>query len=526
MIPREIVLGTDGRQKLASGIKKLAEAVKSTLGAAGQTVLLESQNHTRGHSITKDGVTVAEEIFLDDPVENIAAQILKDAAKRTSTSAGDGTTTSIVIAEAMVLAGMSMITKNHDKTEVLREINQISEEVIKKLQSQSKRLTKGRMKDVASISANNDKSIGKIVADAYTKAGKNGLVLIEKSQDSKTYTENVAGIRILRGYDTNAYVNDQKRDECILENVSILFTNHQLNTYAQVEKIMTPIVTKGGSILIIGNATNNFKSLIAGNVVKNGLKLCTITPPQFGYKQKELMQDMAIAMGGKFFSEDMGDDLALMTSDDLGFAKKIVVSRETTTFTLKEGTEDGIGKRIEELNYQIGIRKAKHDIDFLRERIATLSGGMGVIYVGGNSDVEQKELYDRIDDAICAVRSAKEEGVITGGGIPLMLIGRNLINTESVASTIIGAALKAPFNQILTNAGKDEAFISTAQEIISTSENNGYGFNVKENRYENLQEIGVLDPTKVTINAVRNATSVATTILGTNAIVTFARAEK
>ena len=526
--PREIIFDNVARAKLVSGIKKMAAAVKSTLGAAGQTVLIESPNHLHGIRISKDGVTVANEIFFEDPVENLAAQIIRDVAARTSSSAGDGTTTATVLAEALTINCIEMISAGDDKTEILREVKLMSEKVLLYLKSYSKKLTKGRMKDVATISANNDKNIGSLVASAYHRAGKNALVSVSNSDGGDTYVETTKGIRFKRGYDSPAYVNEQSRDECVLEKPFVLITDHQLETFNQIKSILEYVVKNQKPLLIIGNVSNNFKNMLSANVVKNGMKLCSIVPPQFGYKQSEILSDLAEALGGTFFSEKTGDDLSLIDIDDLGSASRIVVGREDTVITKDENTDINVATRIVELKEQIKITKKKSDVDHLHERIAILDGGMGVIYAGGNSDVEQKELFDRIDDAVCAVRSALEDGVIPGGGVPLLRISYLLSigadNTpRGVACKIISNALSEPFRQILRNAGKDEAWIDTAEGVILSSSNKNYGIDVKSSTYVDLTSQGILDPLKVTMNAVSNAISVAITIASTNAIITMAR---
>lgn len=523
-IPRDITSGEEGRKLLASGIKKLAGAVKSTLGARGQTVLIESPASLRGITITKDGITVAKDIQLENPIENLAVNIIRDAADRTASSAGDGTTTSIVLAEALVNAGMEMIKPSDDKTEILREINLLTLDITKNLKKSRKKLTKGRMKDVASISANNDAFIGNLVAEAYSKSGKNALVSVEKSDTAKTYIDVTKGIKMKRGYDTVAYVNNQERDQCILEDAIVLITDHQLSKFSQIESILQFVSGSGRALFIIGNVTNEFKNMLAANVMKNGLKVCSIVPPQFGYKQHEMLGDLAVALGGKYFSEKTGDDLSQVTIEDCGTAKKIIVDRHSTTIS---NSNENVSERINELIVQKGLSSNKKaDIEHLNERIAILDGGMGVIYAGGNSDVEQKELFDRIEDAVCAVKAGIEDGVIAGGGIPLLREALLLEGNPSIAARILSFALSAPFTQIMKNSGKDDEWIGTSMQIIWDETNKNYGYDVKADRYEDLSKVGVLDPLKVTLNALTNAVSVATTILGTDSIITLARAEK
>lgn len=524
--PKELVFDQEGRDKLLSGIEKISEAVKSTLGPRGNTVLIESQNHTKGVTITKDGVTVAKSIALEDPVENLAVRIMKDAADRTAVSAGDGTTTAIVLTEAIIKAGMEHLSSGDvSVTEVIREINDMSDEIVKFIEKRSKKVSGRRLDDVATVSANNDAKTGKLIADAYKKVGENGIVTVERSQTSETFSEVTEGIRIDRGYTTHLFVNDHKRDECVLEDVHILCADQEIANVVSIERILKPVINDNKKLLIIGNCSQNVINTLAANVVRNGLKICHIIPPQFGYKSHELMNDIALAVGAKYFSESTGDDLGLISMDDLGFAEKVIVSRDDTIIIRGKGNNEDIDKRVEELWHQHNNAKRKADKDFLKERIASLTGGIGIIYVGGNSDVEQKELYDRVDDAVCAVRSALEEGIVPGGGISLyksasILECDDSEKSKKIAYAIFTSALKAPAAQILNNAGKylNDIYYNDIQ-IADWN----YGYDVKAEKYGDMFKMGIIDPAKVTKNALRNAVSVATTILSTNAIVTLKR---
>ena len=521
--PRDLYFDKEGRNKLISGISKISKAVKSTLGPRGQTVLIESRTHTHGITVTKDGVTVAKAIDLQDPVENLAVKMMKEAADRTSTSAGDGTTTAIVLSEALVLAGEKYIDESTNTTVVMREINNHTSHIIKDLEKSAKKVTKKRLRDVATISANNDKEIGKIICDTYTKVGHEGLVTVENSQNHKTYSQVTQGIKIEKGYTSNLFVNNQKKDECVLENVKILVVDQEINNILSIEKILKPIINNGDKLLIIGSCHNNVVNTLAANVVRNGLKFCNITPPQFGYKQHELMSDIALAVGAKYFSEKTGDDLSLVSMGDLGHATKVIAGRDSTVIIRDDKEIAEIPKRVEELWGQLTMAKNKSEKEFIMQRIASLSGGIGVIYVGANSDVEQKEKFDRVDDAVCAVRSALEEGIIPGGGIPLLAVAKKLeeingkTSEEQVALEILKDALVVPCYQIIMNAGEDP------KEITKNLDNPNNGYDVKNGEYGNMMELGIIDPLKVTKNAMLNAVSVATTILSTNAIVTLAR---
>tara|TARA_R110002049_G_scaffold924_8_gene6750 strand:+ start:287 stop:1915 length:1629 start_codon:yes stop_codon:yes gene_type:complete len=524
--PKDLKFGESGRTSLINGISKIANAVKSTLGPRGHTVLIESPNHTQGITVTKDGVTVAKAVDLLHPVENLAVRMMKEAADKTATSAGDGTTTAIVLTEAIVKAGSDMMKDNHNRTEILKHINKEVPSIITKLKSLSKPITKRRLKDVAIISANGDKTIGTTIAKTYDKVGKTGIVTVERSQTSSTYNEITNGIKVERGYNSSLFINDQKKDECILDDTYILVSDASVDNILNIENILKPIIQERKKLLLICPCSENVINTLAANVVKNGLKICNINPPQFGYKQHELMQDIAISVGATYFSEKTGDDLSLITFNDLGHASKVIVSRDSTVI-IKDDAENGnvIEERVAQLWEQHKLAVKKGDKDFILSRIASLTGGIGVIYVGGQTDIEQKELYDRVDDAVCAVRSALLEGILPGGGTALYNVAKDydaLQDKETnlskkIAYAILGKALKAPIHQILLNAGLDY------NEIYKDIANPIHGYDVKNEVYGDLLEMGVIDPMKVTKHALQNAVSVATTILSTNAIITMAR---
>lgn len=523
--PKDLLFGEDGRERLINGIKKIAAAVKSTLGPGGNTVLIESPSHTHGITVTKDGVTVAKAIDLFNPVENLAVRMMKEAAERTATSAGDGTTTSIILTEAMVLEGTERITKNMNRTLVLRHLHDMSVEVVSQLEAMSKKVTNTMLVDVATISANNDKEMGRVIADVYKGVGRNGIVTVEKSQTNETYAETTKGLKIARGYLSNLFINDHKKDECVFEDVMVLVADIEISSVLQIEAILKPIITEGKKLLIIAPCGANMVNTLAANVMKGNVKVCAVPPPNFGYKQHELMQDIALSVGATYFSEKTGDDLSLINYKDLGHAAKIIASNDKTII-LKSNTKTNnvaIEEKVSQLWDAHKIAKRKSDKDFLLERIASLTGGIGVIYVGGNTDLEQKELYDRVDDAVCAVRSALEEGILPGGGKALYEIDRSKLlaadgsHEKAVAWQIIDVALEAPIRQILANVGLD------LDEVYSESIPAGHGYNVKTGEFGDLIKMGVVDPFKVTRSALQNAVSVASTILSTNAIITMGR---
>jgi chaperonin GroEL len=529
MEPKDLFFAQEGRLKLISGIKKIAGAVKSTLGPYGNTVLIESPNHTHGITVTKDGVTVAKAVNLIDPVENLAVNMMKEAADRTATSAGDGTTTAIVLTEGLVLGGLEFITEDMSRTEVLRHLSDLSGKVIESLKKKSKKVSTSMLLDVATISANNDREVGKIISDVYKEVGKTGIVTVERSQTTDTYAETTQGLKIDRGYMSPLFINDQSRDECLFEDVHVLVADIEIGNILQIENVLKPIIQEGKKLLIVAPCHVNVVNTFAANVMKNNLKLCVVQPPSFGYKQHELMQDLAVSVGATYFSEKTGDDLSQISIDDLGHAASVVVSKDKTIILKSDLRIDAakIEERVEQLWQAHKAAKRKADKDHLLERIASLTGGIGVIYVGGNTDLEQKELYDRVDDAVCAVRSALEEGILPGAGKALVdetasllasLVELQNSDEYDAALKMLVNAMMAPFQQILANAGlKPSDVYKDAMPV-------GHGYNLKTGQTGDLIKMGVIDPLKVTRSALQNSVSVATTILSTNAIITMARA--
>ncbi len=513
MIVKQVHLGDSGQEKLRAGIKKIAGAVKSTLGARGRTVLIESENHVGGITVTKDGVTVAKSINLYDPTENLAVMMMRQAAEKTATMAGDGTTTSIVLAEAIIDAAERYIDEDSNVTEVIREINSIAERIDAHLKKKSKKVSGRRLRDVATISANNDRKVGEMIAGAFEEVE---MVTVENSMNSETYVDIIKGMRIERGYTSKYFVTDQKKQECVMENPYVLITDHEISNLANIESILKPIVAQGKPLLIIGELSQNVLNTLNVNALQGKIKVCNIIPPNFGYRQKELLEDLAVALGGTYFSDDTGDDLSVIQLGDLGRAAKIVVRKDMTVIMHDEEMGDTITDHVEVLKKVVWTTDQKEERDFLQERIANLSGGIGVIHVGALTDIEQKEKRDRIDDAVCAVQAAIEGGILPGGGIALLNC-MDLSDGDGVASSIVRSALIAPFNQILGNAGVDGSV--AVKDLVK----DGVGYDVRNDKVGDMIKMGIIDPANVTRNALENAVSVATTIMSTSSIITNVR---
>jgi len=505
-ILKHVHFGQDGQEKLISGINTLADAVKSTLGPKGRTVLIESENHTHGVVITKDGVSVARSINLLDPVENMAVGIAREASEKTATQAGDGTTTSIVLTQAIINEARKQLGGAVDMGTVTRELQAIAAKVVDALKEMAVPVTDETLVDVATVSANGDAEIGELIADAYKQVS---YVSVADSKTSETYSEIIQGIKIDRGIGSRFFITDQKKNEGVLQNPYVLVSDQKIENLSKLEHVLAPIVQNGDSLLIISEMGMNAMNTLNVNAMKGTIKVCQILPPDFGYRRKELMEDIAAMVGARLVSEDTGDELSLVGMDWLGKADKVISSQEQTVIVGGRGEQSVVDARIEAL-------KGSTDA-FEQQRLANLTGGIGIIYVGADSEIEQKEKKDRVDDAVCAVRAALEEGILAGGGVALHNATTALVESNSKASAILKEALKAPMRQILKNAGDDWAYVEGQMDEP------GLGFNVRTQRYGNMIEMGVTDPAKVTRTALQNAVSVASTIMGTSVIVSNVR---
>lgn len=521
MIVKQVSFDNEARQDLINGINTLADAVKSTLGARGQTVLIESENHTKGITVTKDGVTVAKSINLMHPTQNLAVTMMKEAAENTAVSAGDGTTTAIVITQAIVLEAQKRIKDHMNVTDIIRAIQDSCSFVVSRLTKVTKKVNGKRLVDVATVSSNNDVVLGKIISDAYNSVGEDGVVTVENASGSQTYAEVIDGMKVDRGYASKYFVTDQKKGECVMDSPYILVADQEINNLSSIEHVLAPIIQAGKPLLIIGTLSAAALNTLNLNVVKGTIKACSIIPPQFGWKSHELMEDIAVATGAKYFSEDTGDNLEIIQAGDLGRAKKVIVSRSGTVIIKDDDIGIHVKNRVADLWDEYNSIEDHDQKEFLKERIAILSGGVAVIHVGAGSDIEQKEKRDRVDDAVCATRAAIEEGILPGGGVALLKIADDLAargdsESQRVGNAILADAIKAPFKQILVNAGVNPAEIEPNLDP-------GVGYDVRNDRYGDMIKMGIIDPLKVTKNALENAVSVATTIMSTNAIITNVR---
>ena len=514
---KDILFDDDARAKLLKGIKVMSRAVKSTLGPKGGTTIIESRQHTRGLTVTKDGVTVAKSISFKDNVMNLAARIMREAAERTAAAAGDGTSTSIVLAEKLTLLG-NALSNGLNVTQFIRILNSETERIIDRLDKSSIMLTDDLLYQVARISANNDNKIGDIIGSVYKDVGPSGIVTIENSHTHETFYKVTNGIKFDRGYSNHLFINDHGRDQCILEDVKIIVCDTMIGNILDIEGVLGEIIRNKEKLLIIAPCSDNVIHTMGANVVKYGLSICNVDPPSFGYRQHELMWDIATSVGATYFSGKTGDDLSLIKKEDLGVAKRVIVGRNSTIIVKQDSDKTETDKRVSELWEQHALMDDKSQKEFILSRIASLSGGIGVIYVGGNTDMERKELYDRVDDAVCAVRAALQDGILPGGGVALYnaswdyeksKLPKGASKEEKAVYELLYEVLQEPMMTMLRN--------SDLEIVPPTVE--GEGYNIKTGELGSMIEMGVVDPTLVTKSALRNAVSVASTILSTKTVV-------
>ena len=507
--------------KLRSGIRKMTEAVGSTMGPMGNTVLIESENHTGGITTTKDGVTVSRAISLYDPTENLAVMMMRQAADRTATSAGDGTTTAIVLAEAMIRSADELITTENNRTEVTREMSRIADGISESLAFSALPVEGRRLYEVATISSNNDEEMGKLIGEAYESVGKDGMVTVDNSRTTKTYSSITNGIHFDRGVMSIHHITDHKKNIVELERPYILVTDLEIPSFKSVARLLERVVNDNRPLLIIGEVSMDFAATLNRNIVTKKIKGAHVLPPNFGYRREELMQDLATAIGANYITEKTGSDWGLVTVDDLGQADRVIIEKDGTSIINDDDTSD-IEGRIEDIRQLMKEDDSEESQEFCRERLAMLSGKVATIYVGGKTDIEQKERRDRVDDAVLATRAALEGGILSGGGIALLDSGNFSIDSVGddclVAASIMERAIEAPFRQILKNASLDPDEIRSSGRV-----GEGWGYDPKKGSYGDMIEMGIIDPAKVTRSALINATSVATTILMTSAIITNIR---
>ena len=521
-----IEFGPEGREKLVKGIDTLANAVVSTLGPNGRNVVIEKE-HGQVQS-TKDGVTVAKHISLKDPVENLGVNLVKDASLKTADKAGDGTTTSTLLAREMIKGGLSHLNNGANAVEIKREIDKSVEEVIQTLKSKISEdiSSEDQLEQVATVSANNDEEIGKLIATALDKVGDEGIVHIEESKSGETYLETVEGLQFDRGFKSPYFVTDNNTMTSTLTDVSVLIADHKFTNVKELLPILEGVAKQAKSLLIIAEDIDHeaLATLIV-NKQRGTLNVCAVKAPDFGDRRKLILEDIAIMTGGQVFDKSKGMKLDKFSWDWFGEARTATISKTQTTIIDGKGDEDTINKRIEELAHQVEGSESEFEREQLQSRLAKMCGGVSIIHVGGRNETEMNEKKDRVDDALHATKAAIEEGIVPGGGTAL-LYAREILNTSTkckarIGTDIVYAACGKPFEQILINAGHDsvKAQMLGKYQLVESGNDTWAGYNIKKGTVVNMKKEGIIDPTKVTRVALENAAAVAGTVLLTECIV-------
>ncbi len=519
---KEISFSTDAREKLKNGVDSLANAVKVTLGPKGRNVVI--QKSFGAPSITKDGVTVAKEIELSDPVENMGAQMVKEVASKTADAAGDGTTTATVLAQAMVKAGMKNVAAGANPMDLKRGIEKATKVVITNLQAQSEVIGDDydKIRQVASISANNDDTIGKLIADAMKRVTKDGVITVEEAKGTDTYVEEVIGMQFDRGYLSPYFITNADTMTTEYENPLVLIYDKKISNMQEMLPILEKAVGTGRPLLIIAeDVDSQALGVLVVNRLRANLKIVAVKAPGFGDRRKAMLEDIAILTGGAVISEEQGYKLETAELFHLGQCEKVTVDKDNTTLVNGRGQDADIKARINQIKQQIEATTSDYDREKLQERLAKLAGGVAVLYVGAATEVEMKEKKDRVDDALHATRAAVEEGIVAGGGVALVraiasLAGMKGLNfDETTGIDIVRKSLESPLRTISENAGVEGSVV--LQRVLNGK--GAYGYNARTDKYEDLKKAGVIDPTKVTRVALENAASIAGMILTTECVI-------
>ncbi len=526
---KEILFNIEARDQLKKGVDALANAVKVTLGPKGRNVIIEKK--FGAPHITKDGVTVAKEIELTDAYQNTGAQLVKEVASKTGDDAGDGTTTATVLAQAIVAEGLKNVTAGASPMDIKRGIDKAVAKVVDSIKSQAEKVGDNydKIEQVASVSANNDPVIGKLIADAMRKVSKDGVITIEEAKGTDTTIGVVEGMQFDRGYLSAYFVTNTEKMECEMEKPYILIYDKKISNLKDFLPILEPAVQTGRPLLVIAeDVDSEALTTLVVNRLRSQLKICAVKAPGFGDRRKEMLEDIAVLTGGVVISEEKGLKLEQATIEMLGTADKITVSKDNTTIVNGAGDKQNIKERCEQIKAQIAATKSDYDKEKLQERLAKLSGGVAVLYVGAASEVEMKEKKDRVDDALRATRAAIEEGIVPGGGVAYIRAldalegfkGDNIDETTGV--DIIKRAIEEPLRQIVANAGKEGAVV-----VQKVREGKGdFGYNARTDVYENLHAAGVVDPAKVARVALENAASIAGMFLTTECVIVEKKEDK
>ena len=518
---KQIIFDTDAREQLKSGVDALANAVKVTLGPKGRNVLIDKK--FGAPQVTKDGVSVAKEVELEDNVANMGAQLVKEVASKTNDDAGDGTTTATVLAQAIISTGIKNVTAGANPMDLKRGIDKAVIAVVEDLKKQSQKVGDdiSKIEQVATISANNDSTIGALIAEAMGKVKKEGVITVEEAKGTETHVDVVEGMQFDRGYISPYFITDTEKMEADLEKPYILITDKKISTMKELLPVLEPVAQSGRALLVIAEDVDGeaLSSLVL-NKLRGTLKIAAVKAPGFGDRRKEMLQDIAILTGGTVISEETGLKLDAATIDMLGSAEKVTLTKENTTIVNGAGKKDAIKERVGQIRKQIESSTSDYDKEKLQERLAKLAGGVAVLYVGAATEVEMKEKKDRVDDALAATRAAVAEGIIPGGGVAYIRASKTLEKLkgenedETTGIHIVKRAIEEPLRQIVANAGGEGSVV-----VNKVKEGKGaFGYNARTDVYEDMFKAGIIDPTKVARVALENAASVASMFLTTECV--------
>jgi chaperonin GroEL len=517
---KQIVYGEESRQAILRGVNALADAVRVTLGPKGRNVVIDKKFGSP--TITKDGVTVAKEIDLKNPLENMGAQMVREVASKTSDTAGDGTTTATVLAQAIFREGIKMVVAGANPMELKRGIEKAVEAVVNELKKQSKPVSGNMIAQVGTISANSDETIGKIIAEAMEKVGKDGVITVEEARSMETSLDVVEGMQFDRGYLSPYFVTDPERMEAVLENPVILIHEKKISSMKDLLPLLEQVARGGRPLVIIAeDVDGEALATLVVNKLRGTLQVAAVKAPGFGDRRKSMLEDIAILTGGRAITEDLGIKLENIKMEDLGKAKKVTIDKDNTTIVEGAGVQGAIEGRVKQIRTQVEETTSDYDREKLQERLAKLVGGVAVIKVGAATETEMKEKKARVEDAMHATKAAVEEGIVPGGGVALLrsskvIDGLKLEADQKVGAEIVRRAIEAPIRWIANNAGVEGSIV--VQKVKDAKEA-AYGYNAASDEYEDLVKAGVIDPTKVVRSALQNAASIASLLLTTEALV-------
>ena len=521
---KQIEFNSDARAKLKQGVDTLANAVKTTLGPKGRNVMI-GKKFGSPH-VTKDGVSVAKEVELSDPIENIGAQMVKEVASKTADIAGDGTTTATVLAQALIADGMKSIAAGYNPIDIKRGMDKAGGIVVSELKSMSQEVgvDTDKVKQVATVSANNDDTIGSLIAEAIKVVGRDGVITVEEAKGTETEVRTVEGMQFDRGYLSPYFITNQEKLTVEMDNPYVLLVDGKVSSMKELLPVLEPVVQAGRGLLIVAeDVDGDALGTLVVNRIRGALKIAAVKAPGFGDKRKAMLEDLAVLLGATVVSDEAGYKLSEVDTEVLGSCEKVEITRDKTTIINGFGESEEVQKRIESIRTEIEATKSDYEKEKLQERLAKLSGGVAVLYIGAPTETEMKEKKDRVDDALAATRAAVEEGIVPGGGVALIRcvsalneISEELNTGEALGVSIVRSALSMPLKQIVANAGGNGAVVS---HFVETSKESSYGYNARTDEYGDMIEMGIIDPTKVTRTAIENAVSIASMILMTECVI-------